>query len=97
MIPIIPLLATSLGLNEFQIGLLSSIFSLGQLIASPIIGKLSDRFGRKPLLIFSQITTMMGFLLLGFSGFVNSIWLLIAARLVDGFLGSNMTVIQVFS
>ncbi len=69
MIPVIPLLATDLGLNEFQIGLLSSIFSVCQLVASPIFGKLSDRFGRKPLLIFSQITTMTGFLLLGFSGF----------------------------
>ncbi len=94
MIPIIPLLSTDLGLNPFQIGLLSSIFSLCQLFASPIIGKLSDRFGRKPLLIFSQITTMMGFLLLGFSGFAHSIWLLVAARIVDGLLGSNMTVIQ---
>jgi len=94
MIPVIPLMATDLGLNEFQIGLLSSIFSVCQLVASPIIGKLSDRFGRKPLLIFSQITTMSGFLLLGFSGLTNSIWLLIIARIVDGLLGSNMTVIQ---
>ncbi len=94
MIPVIPLLATDLNLNEFQIGLLSSVFSVCQLVASPIFGKLSDRFGRKPLLLFSQVTTMTGFILLGFSGFANSIWLLVVARIVDGLLGSNMTVIQ---
>ncbi|MBN2154885.1 MAG: MFS transporter [Candidatus Lokiarchaeota archaeon] len=94
MIPVIPFLATDLGLNEFEIGLLSSIFSLCQLFSSPIIGKLSDKYGRKPLLIFSQFTTLTGFILLGFSGFVNGVWLLVLARIVDGLLGSNMTVIQ---
>ena len=69
MIPVIPFLAKDLNLNNFQIGLLSSIFSLCQLFASPIIGKLSDRYGRKPLLIFSQFSTLVGFILLGFSGF----------------------------
>jgi DHA1 family tetracycline resistance protein-like MFS transporter len=94
MIPVLPLLGTDLGLDQFEIGLLSSIFSACQLIAAPIIGKLSDRYGRKPLLIFSQITTMVGFLLLGFSSYVNRVWLLILARVTDGLLGSNMTVIQ---
>jgi DHA1 family tetracycline resistance protein-like MFS transporter len=94
MIPIIPLLGNDLHLDEFKIGLLSSIFSACQLIASPIFGKLSDRFGRKPLLIFSQFTTMTGFILLGVSGYINNVWILVIARVVDGLLGSNMTVIQ---
>ena len=87
--PIIPFLGLSLGLNAFQVGLILSIFSICQFFASPITGKLSDRFGRKPLLIFSQTSTLIGFILLGIA---NNVWILVLARLVDGLLGSNMTV-----
>ncbi len=89
VMPIIPFLGLSLGLNAFQIGLVLSIFSICQLFASPITGKLSDRFGRKPLLLFSQTSTLIGFFLLGIA---NNVWILVLARLVDGLLGSNMTV-----
>ncbi len=93
VMPIIPFLGLSLGLNPFQVGLVLSIFSLCQLFASPITGKLSDRFGRKPLLLFSQTSTLIGFILLGLA---NNVWILVAARLVDGLLGSNMTVSQAY-
>ena len=91
--PIIPFLAKDLGLNDFQVGLILSIFSICQLFASPITGKLSDRFGRKPLLLFSQSSTLIGFFLLGIA---SNVWILVAARLVDGLLGSNMTVAQAY-
>lgn len=91
--PVIPFLALSLGLNELEIGLILSVFSLCQLFASPVTGKLSDRYGRKPLLIISQISTFMGFVLLGLA---SEVWILILARLVDGLLGSNMTVSQAY-
>jgi DHA1 family tetracycline resistance protein-like MFS transporter len=91
--PIIPFLGVSLGLNEFQVGIVLSIFSMCQLFASPITGKLSDRYGRKPLLLFSQTSTLIGFFLLGIA---NNVWILVAARLVDGLLGSNMTVAQAY-
>jgi DHA1 family tetracycline resistance protein-like MFS transporter len=90
---IIPYLADDLGLNEFQIGLVLSIFSICQLFASPITGKLSDKYGRKPLLLFSQTSTFIGFFLLGIA---SNVWILVAARLVDGLLGSNMTVAQAY-
>ncbi|NVM18705.1 MAG: MFS transporter [Candidatus Lokiarchaeota archaeon] len=93
VMPLIPILGTELGLDELQVGLILSIFSLCQLFASPITGKLSDRFGRKPLLLFSQTSTLVGFLLLGIS---SNVWILVAARLVDGLLGSNMTVTQAY-
>jgi DHA1 family tetracycline resistance protein-like MFS transporter len=91
--PLIPILGIDLGLTKLQVGFILSIFSLCQLFASPITGKLSDRFGRKPLLIFSQTSTLVGFLLLGIA---NNVWILVAARLVDGLLGSNMTVAQAY-
>ena len=93
VMPLIPILGIELGLDAFQVGLILSIFSLCQLFASPITGKLSDRYGRKPLLIFSQTSTLVGFFLLGIA---TNIWILVAARLVDGLLGSNMTVTQAY-
>ena len=93
VLPVLPHLALSLGLSIFEIGLISSIFSFCQLFAAPITGKLSDRFGRKPILIFSQSSTVLGFLLLGMA---DTVWILILARLVDGLLGSNMTVTQAY-
>ncbi|TRO47224.1 MFS transporter [Candidatus Bathyarchaeota archaeon] len=91
--PVVPALGKDLGLTELEIGLILSVFSFCQLFASPITGKLSDRFGRKPLLILSQISTFAGFLMLGFA---TSAYFLLAARIIDGLLGSNMTVSQAY-
>ncbi len=93
VIPVLPFLGLSLGLDYTQIGLVSSVFSISQLISSPIFGKLSDRYGRKPILLISQTSTFFGFVLLGLA---NSVWILVLARLVDGLLGSNMTVSQAY-
>jgi len=93
VLPLIPFMGLSLGLTPIQIGLIASVFSVCQLFASPITGKLSDRFGRKPLFILSQLSTLAGFLLLGFA---TTAILLIASRLIDGLLGSNMTVSQAY-
>ena len=93
VMPIIPFLGLDLGLDSFQVGLVLSIFSFCQLFASPITGKLSDKYGRKPLLLFSQTSTLIGFILLGMA---TNVWILVAARLVDGLLGSNMTVSQAY-
>ncbi|MEJ2272611.1 MAG: MFS transporter [Candidatus Bathyarchaeota archaeon] len=93
VLPIIPFLGLSFGLTPSQIGLIISVFSICQLFASPITGKLSDHFGRKPLFILSQISTFVGFIILGFA---TTTILLIVARLIDGLLGSNMTVSQAY-
>lgn len=89
--PILPYLGLSLNLNELEIGLVNSIFSFCQLFSSPIIGKLSDRYGRKPMLLISQLSTLGGFILLGFA---TNVTILIMARILDGLFGSNMTVSQ---
>jgi DHA1 family tetracycline resistance protein-like MFS transporter len=93
VLPLIPFLGLEIGLAPSQIGLIISVFSICQLFASPITGKLSDHFGRKPLFILSQISTFIGFILLGFA---TTAILLIVARLIDGLLGSNMTVSQAY-
>jgi len=93
VLPLIPFLGLSLGLTPVEIGLIASVFSFCQLFASPITGKLSDRFGRKPLFLLSQLSTLTGFLLLGFA---TTPLLLFLARFIDGLLGSNMTVSQAY-
>ena len=93
VLPLIPFIGLSFGLTPIEIGLIASVFSICQLFASPITGKLSDRFGRKPLFILSQLSTFAGFLLLGFA---TTAILLVVSRLIDGLLGSNMTVSQAY-
>ncbi|MEX2008506.1 MAG: MFS transporter [Candidatus Spechtbacterales bacterium] len=61
--PLIPLFVEKFGATAFDIGLLAALFSIAQFIAAPIMGRVSDRFGRKPLIIFSIITAMASFVL----------------------------------
>jgi multidrug resistance protein len=79
------------GLSDFQTSFLFAIYALSQFIAAPIIGKLSDRFGRKPLLIISLAGTVIANLVVGTAG--NSL-VLFAARFLDGITGGNISVAQ---
>lgn len=71
---------------------LTSIF-LFQFISAPIMGKLSDVYGRRPFLIISQISTLISFIVLGFA---NSLWMLFLSRIIDGLLGNNFTIAQAY-
>lgn len=91
---IIPLLypyGKKFGVTEHTIGLLTAAYSIAQFFATPVLGSLSDRFGRKPLLIFSLIGTCASFILFGFA---ESIFVLFAARILDGLTGGNISVAQ---
>lgn len=91
VLPILPLYAEDFGATPSEIGLLVASFSLMQLIFSPIWGRLSDRIGRKPLLVFSLLGTAVGSFLTGIAG---SLWLLFAARMLDGISGASISVAQ---
>ncbi len=91
LIPTIYLYGKQFGLNDFQTSLLFSIYSLAQFVATPIIGKLSDRFGRKPLLIISLAGTVIANLI---AGTATTASLLFFARLLDGITGGNTSVAQ---
>jgi DHA1 family tetracycline resistance protein-like MFS transporter len=88
ILPFLPYYALEFGASPLVVGFIISTFSIFQFISAPIIGKLSDRYGRKPLLIISQFSTFMGFMILGFA---NSLWMILLSRIVDGLFGSNMT------
>ena len=94
VLPILPLYATrEFGMSERSVTLLNTAFFAAQFIAGPFIGRLSDRYGRIPVLIVSQVGTVIAFLMLGFA---NAVWLLFFARILDGVTGGNIIVAQAY-
>ena len=91
IIPLMPLYATSLQADAFTIGLLGAAYPIMQFIGAPVLGRMSDRYGRKPILLISQIGTFVGFIILGFA---NALPLLFMARIVDGLSGANISTAQ---
>lgn len=91
ILPLLHLYGAAYGASPAQIGLLAAAFPLAQIIGVPVMGALSDRFGRKPLLLISQITTFAGFILLGVA---NSFALVILSRVIDGLFGANLATAQ---
>lgn len=91
LIPILYLYGKQFGLNDFQTSLLFSIYAIAQFFATPIIGKLSDRFGRKPLLIISLAGTVIANLI---AGTASTAAVLFLARFLDGVTGGNASVAQ---
>ena len=67
IIPLLPLFAARFGATPFIIGILQAAYPMMQFVGTPILGGLSDRYGRKPILLFSQLGTFAGFVLLGFA------------------------------
>ncbi len=65
ILPLLPYLAKSFSASEFQIGLLVASYALAQFIGAPFLGRLSDRYGRRPILLISIAGNALGFLLLG--------------------------------
>ncbi len=91
IIPLMPLYATAFGANALVIGMLGAAYPVMQFIGAPILGRLSDRYGRKPVLVVSQIGTLVGFIVLGLA---SSLWMLFLARIIDGISGANIATAQ---
>ena len=89
IIPLIYPYAKQFGLSDFQASLLTTAFALCQFFGTPILGKLSDRLGRKYILVFSLAGTVVSNLLASVAGVA---WLLYAARMLDGLTGGNTSV-----
>jgi DHA1 family tetracycline resistance protein-like MFS transporter len=93
IIPLLPFYAQTFGASPLAIGLLFASFSVSQLLAAPILGELSDRWGRRPVLIISLIGTAVSFAMLAVAG---SLAMLFAARIVDGLSGGNITTARAY-
>lgn len=93
IIPLLPFYATTYGASPFMIGLLFASFSASQLIAAPLLGAWSDRWGRRPVLILSLVGTAVSFTMLALA---DSLSMLFAARIVDGLSGGNITTARAY-
>jgi len=91
IVPILHLYAAAYRATPLQIGLVAAAFPLSQLIGVPLMGALSDRFGRKPLLLISQLSTLIGFLMLAAA---TSLEMVILSRVIDGVFGANYATAQ---
>jgi DHA1 family tetracycline resistance protein-like MFS transporter len=95
VIPVLPFYAEGSRFNATPrtVGLLFASYSIMQLIFSPILGRLSDKHGRRPVLLISIIGTGIGFLMLGFA---TTLWMLFVGRILDGITGGNISTAQAY-
>lgn len=93
ILPLLPFYAEKMGASATQVGLLVSVYALCQLFSGPLLGRLSDRTGRKPLLLLSQLGTFIGFLVLAYA---PSLWVVFLARIIDGSTAGNISLAQAY-
>jgi DHA1 family tetracycline resistance protein-like MFS transporter len=93
IIPILPFYAQSMGVAGFGFGALIGAFSLAQFLATVVLGRLSDRIGRRPVILTSILLGVVGYTAFAFA---HAYWLLLLARLVAGFAAGNLSVAQAY-
>lgn len=92
-IPVLPLYAEKFHATEFQNGMLTGVFALVMFVFAPLWGRLSDRVGRRPVLIISVIGSAIGYFIMGWA---NSLAWLFVARIIDGASGGNIAAAQAY-
>jgi MFS family permease len=92
-IPVLPLYAEHLGASPLQIGLLVGAFSLMQFLFAPGWGRVSDRLGRRRVLLIGMAGTVAGYLVMGFAG---SVGMLLLGRVISGVAGANLGAAQAY-
>ena len=93
VIPALPFYALHFGATPLIATLLVTVYAVCSLISTPIIGKLSDQYGRKPLLMYSQAGTCAGFLVLASS---TSLWMVVVGRILPGLSAGNLSIAQAY-
>ncbi len=93
VIPFLPFYAQKFGASPFVVGLLVTSYATCQLISGPILGYFSDKIGRRPVLLFSQIGTLIGFIILARA---QSLWMVFLSRVIDGSTAGNLSVAQAY-
>ena len=91
IVPILGRYAERFGANGLQVGLMFASFSVAQMVFAPILGRISDKVGRKPVIVFSLIGTAVGSFVTGAAG---ALWVLFLGRILDGASGASVAVAQ---
>jgi multidrug resistance protein len=93
VLPLLPFYAEQLGASPTVVGTLVAMYAVCQLISGPILGQLSDRFGRRPVLLVSQAGTLVGFVMMALAG---KLWMVFLARAIDGATAGNLSTAQAY-
>jgi predicted MFS family arabinose efflux permease len=93
VIPILPFYAESLNASPFQIGILFAVYSLMQFLFAPLLGRLSDQYGRRPILFISILGSAVGYFVIGFA---NTLILVFLGRIIGGITGANISTAQAY-
>lgn len=93
VIPILPFYAEALNASPFQIGLLFSIYSWMQFFFAPILGRLSDNYGRRPILFASLLGSAVGYFVIGWA---ETLALVFVGRIISGITGGNISTAQAY-
>ncbi len=93
VLPVLPLYAKTFGASAVTIGWLLASYSIMQFLCAPLLGRLSDRVGRRPVLILSMAGTVVGFLIMGWAG---SLLMVFIGRIIDGITGGNISTAQAY-
>src|SRR5580704_8845963 len=93
VIPLLSLYAEKFGASKLVATTIVSVYAVCSLISTPVIGNLSDRYGRRPLLLISQAGTCAGFIILGIS---NALWMVFLGRIIDGVTAGNLALAQAY-
>lgn len=93
LIPVIPYVVRAYRPDALTVGLLSLSYSAAQFLATPVLGALSDRVGRRPVLLISILGSAFGYFLFGWAG---SLWVLFVSRILDGLTGGNLSTAQAY-
>ncbi|MBN1373684.1 MAG: MFS transporter [Anaerolineaceae bacterium] len=88
LMPIVPYIIREYNSDALTVGLLSALYAAAAFLAAPLLGKFSDRFGRRPVLLISVLGSAFGYFLFGIGG---ALWVLFLSRLIDGFTGGNIS------
>ncbi len=89
VLPPFMFVATQLGASEMLAGFIVSSFAMGQFFATPVWGKLSDKHGRKPILIITMFGSALAYLIMALADYSGSLWMLLAGRFATGLMAGN--------
>ncbi|TAE26223.1 MAG: MFS transporter [Candidatus Kapaibacterium sp.] len=93
LLPVLPYFAQHLGATPTQVGILTGLYALCQFVGAPILARLSDSLGRKPMFVLDICGNIIGFVIIGFA---DALWMFFAARILAGLVSANIPIAQAY-